>query len=589
MKINNNNLNVGQSSQSLVIMGIISLVLFGGIAMRLAYLQIAQGDRYKQLTRNNRIRTIYTQPVRGNIFDRNGKILATSKLTHSVFILPAGIKKDQWNDTLKRLTKILNIPPEEIEENLKDAEQNPITPVKIAKDITPEQIIALQEYNQELPGVQVEIEPVRVYPYGEVGSHIVGYTREVTADIMKKRKNEGYKLGDNIGLLGLEAGLERRLGGQRGKQEIEVDRRGKAVKMLEAVEAKPGEDIHLTIDIDLQKICENILGGRSGAIVVLNPNDGSVYAMASNPNFDPNIFSKRISPEVWKKIQEKDDPFVNRALRGFPPASTFKIVTTTAALESGKYSANTYLPTYPYLKVGGTKFGEWNKAGFGTLGFVGGLRWSSDTFFYQIGMGVGGEKLINWTRKYGFGRKTGIELSPEESPGLVADEVWKRKNLRQLWTIGDTINMSIGQGFLVATPMQVAVMFSVPANGGYLIKPHLLKDDQDSKKWRESLNIKPSTLAVVQDGLKAVVNGGTGSKAAFEIPSAGKTGTAEAPPRLSHAWYGGYAPINKSEIVVVAFLEHSGGGGGKMAAPIVKGVMQSYFALKKQNNQIKKK
>jgi penicillin-binding protein 2 len=213
------------------------------------------------------------------------------------------------------------------------------------------------------------------------------------------------------------------------------------------------------------------------------------------------------------------------------------------------------------------------------LGFVGALAMSSDTFFYQIGRGTGGETLIDWTRKFGFGEKTGIELGSEESEGLVADDAWKRKNLQWEWTVGDTVNMSIGQGFLQVTPLQTAAMYAVPANGGYRIKPHLLKEDEDSQKWRQSLNMKPSTIKVLRDGLREVVAAGTG--AALNVPdippTAGKSGTAEAPPGLDHAWFGAYAPFDKPEIVVVAFAEHSGGGGGKTAAPMVLQVMKAYF------------
>jgi penicillin-binding protein 2 len=332
----------------------------------------------------------------------------------------------------------------------------------------------------------------------------------------------------------------------------------------------------------VQKAAEAALGDRKGAIVALNPNNGAVLALVSHPTYDPNIFSTRITPEIWKQLQGRDHPFVNRALRGFPPASTFKIITATAGIESGKFSPDTVLQTYGALTISGTTFGEWNHAGFGPLGFVGALAMSSDTFFYQIGRGTGGPKLIEWTRKYGFGQKTGIELENEESEGLVADDAWKQKNLKLEWTVGDTVNMSIGQGFLQATPLQLAVMFAVPANGGYRIKPHLLKNDEDSKQWRQSLHMKPETIKVLRAGLRQVVAGGTGK--ALDVPhlppTSGKSGTAEAPPGPVHVWFGSYAPSDKPEIVVVAFGEHAGGGGGAVAAPMVRQVMEAYFHKK---------
>lgn len=233
------------------------------------------------------------------------------------------------------------------------------------------------------------------------------------------------------------------------------------------------------------------------------------------------------------------------------------------------------------MTIAGRKFADWNHAGFGVLGFAGALKWSSDTFFYQVGKEIGGQTLIDWTHKYGFGQKTGIELAPEEAAGLVADETWKRKRLREPWTVGDTVNMSIGQGFLQATPLQQALIFAVAANNGYRVKPHLLKDDEESKQWRESLNLKPQTIRVLRQGLRAVVDGGTGAALNSPTipPAAGKSGTAEAPPGEPHIWFGGYAPADKPEIVVVAFGEHEGanGGGGKIAAPMVLKVMEAYF------------
>lgn len=575
---------VGRSFQSVTIMLVITLLMLGGIGTRLAYLQLVQGDRNRLQADNNRIRVIPKLPVRGNIFDRKGRILASSKLSHSVFLWPAARKQAEWPATLQRVAQILNIPEAEIQKRLEKEGYHSRSLVRIARAITPAQITAIAEYKTELEGVEVDIEPVREYPNGDLGSHVLGYTGEMTEKELAKRKDEGYRLGDVIGQMGVEAAFEKQLRGEWGGQQVEVDGSGQVVRILGQKKAKPGQDVHLTLDLDLQKAAEAALGDRKGAIVALDPNNGAVLAMASNPSFDPNIFSTRVTPDTWKKLQSKDHPFVNRALRGFPPASTFKIITTTAGLESGKFSPDTVLQTYAYLTFGGTRFADWNHAGFGALGFVGALTWSSDTFFYQIGKGVGGPTLIDWTRRYGLGQKTGIELGSEEAAGLVADDTWKRKRYKLDWTIGDTVNMSIGQGFLQATPLQLAVMFSVPANGGYRIKPHLMKDNEEAKQWRESLNLKPATIRVLRQGLRGVVNGGTGAvmNSPTIPPASGKSGTAEAPPGEPHVWFGSYAPSDKPEIVVVAFGEHSGGGGGKVAAPMVLQVMEAYFKDHKQ-------
>ncbi|HEY9609648.1 penicillin-binding protein 2 [Allocoleopsis sp.] len=574
---------VGRNYQSIFVMLFVSIFLLGGMGARLVYLQLLEGARNRQLADNNRIRLIPKQPVRGNIFDRKGRVLASSRLSHAVYIWPVARKKAEWPATLKLVSKILNIPEVEIQKRLEKAGYNSPSLLRIARGITPAQITAMEEYSDQLEGVEVDIEAVRDYPNGELAAHVLGYTGELNDEELAKRKSEGYRMGDIVGQMGVEEAFEDKLRGEWGGQQVEVDGSGRVLRVLGQKQAQSGKDVHLTLDLDVQKAAEKALGDRKGAIIALNPNTGAVLAMVSRPTFDPNIFSTRITANTWKQLQGKDHPFVNRSMRGFPPASTFKVITATAGMESGKFSPSTVLQTYGSLNIGGTTFGEWNHAGFGPLGFVGALAWSSDTFFYQIGRGVGGPTLIEWTRKYGFGKKTGIELASEEAEGLVADDAWKQKNLKLPWSVGDTVNMSIGQGFLQVTPIQLGVMFSVPANGGYRIKPHLLKDDEDSKSWRKSLNIKPSTIKVVQQGLREVVAGGTGK--ALNVPelppASGKSGTAEAPPGKAHAWFGSYAPSDKPEIVVVAFAEHSGGGGGAVAAPMVRQVLEAYF---KHNN-----
>ncbi|HBB31521.1 MAG TPA: penicillin-binding protein 2 [Cyanobacteria bacterium UBA8803] len=572
---------VGRNYQSLIVMLFVSLFLLGGMGSRLAYLQLLQGKRNRELADNNRIRLVPKQPVRGNIFDRKGKVLASSRLSHSVFLWPLTLKKAEWPQTRQRLSKLLNIPEDVIQKRVERAGANSNSLLRIERGLTPAQITALQEYIHELDGVEVDIEAVRGYPNGQVGAHVLGYTGELNDEELEKRRSDGYRLGDIVGKMGVEEAYEKTLRGEWGGQQVEVDGAGRVLKILGEKDAKSGKDLQITLDLPTQKAAEAALGDQKGAIVAMNPNTGAVLAMVSRPTFDPNIFSGRITPDTWKKLQGKGNPFVNRAMRGFPPASTFKVVTQTAGMESGKFPPNTILPTFAALTVGGTAFGEWNRAGFGPLGYTQALAWSSNTFHGQIGKGVGGPTLIKWARNYGFGEKTGIELS-QEAEGLIADDAWKRKRFNWEWTVGDTVNMSIGQGFTQATPLQVAVMFALPANGGYRVRPHLIKDDADPDEWRVSLDLKPSTVETLRKGLRAVVAGGTGKvlNVPHLPPVAGKSGTAEAPPGKPHAWFGAFAPFDKPEIVVVAFAEHSGGGGGSVAAPMVKQVLEAYFNVK---------
>ncbi|MCU0535811.1 MAG: penicillin-binding protein 2 [Hydrococcus sp. Prado102] len=577
---------VGQQAQSILIMLFISLVLLGGIGARLAYLQLVDGSLNRERAENNRIRIIPKPPVRGNLFDRKGKVLATTRLTHAAYLWPMVQKQPDWPEQLARLAKLLNIPKEEIQQKVKQAGANSPTLIRIARGLTPAQITALEEFGSDIKGLEVDIETVRSYPNKELGAHVLGYTGELNAEELAKRRAQGYRMGDIVGKMGVEAAFENQLRGEWGGMQLEVDGSGKVMRVLGQKIAKPGEDVTLTLDIEVQKAAQAALGTRKGAIVALDPKDGSVLAIASNPTFDPNIFSGQITKDTWKKLNSKGNPFINRALQGFPPASTFKVVTQTAGMQSGKYPPNSILPTSAYLYVAGTAFGEWNRAGFGPMGYARAMAWSSNTFHGRVGIGVGGSTLIEWARRYGFGSKTKIELQ-EETPGLIADDAWKRKRFDMKWSDGDTVNMSIGQGFTLATPLQVAVMFAVPANGGYLVQPHLLKDNKEPNQHRKSLNLKPGTIKTLQEGLRAVVASGTG--AALRVPHlppvAGKSGTAEAPPGENHAWFGAYAPFDKPEIVVLAFAEHSGGGGGKVAAPMVRQVMEAYF--KKQPDKKK--
>ncbi|MFK0735360.1 MAG: penicillin-binding protein 2 [Gloeotrichia echinulata GP01] len=580
-----NTRTVGQNFQSISVI-IFTLLMTGGIGARLAYLQIVEGANHRKRAEGNRIRMIPKQPERGNIFDRNGKLLASTRYPRSVYLWPMAHTKPAWSVVGPRLAQILDIPQAEIEKKLEEAGANSSTLIRIARDLNEAEITALKEYETELPDVEIHTEAVRYYPHGRELAHVLGYTRELTAEQLKRRKPEGYRLGDVIGQMGIEKAYEKTLRGEWGGQQVEVDGAGRPLRILGEKQAKAGNDIRLTIDLDVQKAAEKALGDRNGAVVALHPKNGAVLAMVSHPTYDPNIFSKqKLSKKDWETVQGEDHPLVNRALSVFPPASTFKIVTTAAGLESGKFAPNTILQTYGSLTIGGTRFGEWNHAGFGPLGFTGAMAMSSDTFFYQVGKRVGGPILIEWTRKFGFGQKTGFEFVSEEAKGLVPDERWKQKVWKIPWTVGDSVNMSIGQGALQTTPLQVAVMFAVPANGGYRVQPHLLKDNEEAKSWRESLNMKPSTIKILQEGLRKVITEGTGKALNKPTvpPVAGKSGTAEAWNRgvkQNHAWFGGYAPADKPEILVVVFAEHSGGGGGSVAGPVVLKVMEEYFQKK---------
>lgn len=544
---------VGSQLQAIPIITVISIIFLGGIGWRLYYLQLQQGTVNQQKAEDNRTRIVPKQPVRGNITDRNGKMLATSKQSYSAYLWPKAQKEQNWAINRQIIAQILKIEEKELQQKVAEAGFNYPSLIPIGRNLTPEQVTAFEEYKPQLKWVETDIDKVRYYPQGKLAAHILGYTGELNQEELEERKSRGYRLGDVMGKMGIESSYETQLRGQWGGLKLGVNGAGQVISWLGEKPAESGENLTLTIDAKVQRAAETALGTKKGAIVALDPHNGSVIAMA---------------------------------LRAFPPASTFKIVTATAGMESGKFSPNTVLGTYPYLSVGGTRFGEWNKSGFGSLGFVQALAWSSNTFFGQIGQGAGGEDLIKYAKLYGFGKPTGIELEGETG-GLIADDAWKRLNFDDWgWTVGDTVNMSIGQGFTSATPLQVAVMFSAIANDGYRVKPHLV---QTAKPEKVNLNFKPTTIDTISKGLRAVVDSGTGTKLNSPNipPGAGKSGTAEAPPGDPHTWFGAYAPYEKPEIVVVAFLEHSGGGGGSVAAPLVRQVMEAYFKPQNQHQQKK--
>ncbi len=569
-----------QGTRSILWVILISSLLFGIIPARLFFLQVTQGERNRQLADENRIQLIPKRPERGKIFDRKGRILASSQFSYSVFVWPLAQTRPQWAQSVQTLSRILAIPAREIQGKVEKAGINSPSLLRIARGISFSQIVALEEHRSELTGVEVDSEATRMYPNGELGAQLLGYIGEITGEELDKKKSQGYRLGDVIGQMGIESAYEDELRGTWGGQQVEVDGSGRIVRILGQKLSLPGKDITLTLDLDVQKAAEKALGDRQGAIVALDPRDGSVLAMVSHPGFDPNWFSKSMSESQWQTLQKRTFPFVNRALQGFPPASTFKIITATAGMESGKFSPNTILMTYPSIHG----VGDWNGAGFGAIGFETALQWSSNTFFGQVGVGVGPKILLDWAHRYGLGEKTGIEI-PGEAEGFLPTPDWKKKVWQDKWYPADSVMMSIGQGAVQVSPLQSAVVFAVPANGGYRVKPHLLKTS-DPNPWRQSLGLKPTTLKTIRTGMRAVVQAGTGT--ALNVPSippaAGKSGTGEDPPRPSHTWFGGFAPFDKPEIVVVAFAENSGGGGGHTCGPIALQVLEAYF----KNNPLKK-
>ncbi|MCF2970658.1 penicillin-binding protein 2 [Synechococcus sp. Nb3U1] len=570
---------VGQSYRAIVLLLLASLLILAGLGSRLAYIQLVQTQYYRQLADTNRIRLLPQPPERGRIVDRNGVLLAGSQLSHSVFLWPLVQSRQRWQEMIPTLAQYLQIAPEEIEQKLEQAGYRSPFPVRILRNASPQVVIQLEEMSRELPGVMVEAETIRLYPNGDLAAHLLGYTGEIPQE--KLQANPDYRLGDIVGLMGAEELFEAHLRGQWGGRQVEVDAMGEVLRVLGEQAPQPGKTLQLTLDVRLQQVAEQALANRKGAVIAMDPRDGSILAMASYPTFDPNLFSSRITQAQWDTLQQQEFPFLNRGMRAYAPASTYKIITTAAGIESGAFPPGTVLQTAPYVQVGGWRFWDWNRVGFGRLNYRQAMAWSSDTFFYQIALGTKVGPLQEWSRRFGLGQPTGIGLKGE-ALGLVPDADWKQRHWREPWYVGDTVNMSIGQGFITATPLQMAVVTAAVANGGWRVRPLLSQQviPENPVPMRQSVGMSGATLQILQQGLRDVVVFGTGGNANLGPgfpPTAGKTGTAEDPPRRSHAWYVGYAPYDQPELVVVVFLENSGGGGGAQAAPVFREVMRAYF------------
>ena len=327
----------GNQLQAIPIATIISLIFFGGIGWRLNYLQLVQGEANQQKAENNRTRIVPKQPVRGNIYDRHGKILATSRQSYSAYVWPKAQTERNWSRNVETIARILEVETAEIQQKVETAGYNYPSLIPIARNLTPEQVTALEEYKPQLKWIETDIDKVRYYPKGKLAVHVLGYTRELDSEQLERKKSQGYRLGDVIGKMGIESAYESQLRGEWGGLKLGVDGAGRVVSLLGEKPAESGESLTLTIDAEVQKAAESALGTTKGTIVALNPETGAVIAMASYPNFNPNIFSGSISPKDWQELQSRGNPFLNMSLRAFPPASTFKVVTAAAGLETGKY------------------------------------------------------------------------------------------------------------------------------------------------------------------------------------------------------------------------------------------------------------
>ena len=553
---------------------LVVLLFSGAMVSRLAWLQLRHGAENRERADENRIRLMPRNPIRGRLLDRQGRVLATSRLTYNLYVQPGQVSDQAWPQLRDRLAALLAIPAAQLDQQRDAGRNSEGFRIQLAEGLKPDQVLRFREQASGLTGAEVDVDVLRHYPNGRLGAHVLGYTSGITEEEYERLRERGYRIRDRVGRSGVEKAFESHLRGEWGGQQVEVNAAGQVQRILGEKPARAGQDLRLTLDLPLQQAAERALDGvRKGAIVAMDPQTGAIRALASRPTFDPNLFSPAPSTSQWAALNAPEAPLLNRALQGFPPASTFKIVTSIAALESGRYRPDSTELTTGSFCYAGLCYRD--HVSLGSIGFPLALAVSSNSFYYRAGLKMGPDPLFKAARQLGFGKATGVELEEEETLGLLGDPTWKKTVLGEPWTPVDTITASIGQGAVLVTPLQMARMYAAVANGGWLVTPHLV----ERKPERVWIGFRPETLRTVGQGLRRAVLEGT-AKALNDPalpPAAGKTGTAEDPPRAVHAWFGGYAPADKPTLVIIAFGENSGGYGGTVAAPMAKQLMSTWF------------
>lgn len=593
-------------------------VLFGVLTFRLWFLQVLSGDQYVSLADDNRERTVELEAPRGLIYDRNNNVLVENRAGLSVGVLPMDLPEESQQEVVARLAEVLQVPAEELQEKVTKARDDPYRVTVLAEDVPENPTVAyLKEHSLEFPGIRVEKSYLRSYPQSSFAAHILGYTGEISEADLASEKFRTLPRNSIVGKAGLEYQYDSYLRGINGSRTVEVDSQGRAKRLRETVNPTPGHNLVLTIDSTIQATAEQAIkeegidraiaagyeDAAGGAVIAMDPRTGEILALASYPDYDPNIFSNGLSDdeEAALKDPEANNPEFNRALKGlYPAASTFKAFVAATALQLGLVEGTTVYNCPGTFKLGTDQVLRcWNPDGHGDVNLVEAIMESCDVYFYNLGMKfnetTSGMQLQKGVKQFGFGSATGIDL-PGEQVGVVPDATWKKNNpnfdeVEKLWLPGDDVNLSIGQGNLLVTPLQLAVAYSAIANRGKLLTPHLAKavTDSDGNVIHEFGTVVTATLDLGSDTYKPLYRGlelvtseylGTAYNAfvGFPIAVAGKTGTAEKLPDDDYAWFVGYAPADNPEIVVVALVEE-GGHGSSVAAPVVRRVMEEYFHI----------
>ncbi len=563
------------------------------LCLRLWYLQIYKGEEFKELSQKNSIKYVRLQSYRGNILDRAGRLIAGVEPSFNIGVVLKDVKDVE--SLIAELANLLEETATDIRMKLVAAKEQPsYLPVIIKRDASWQEVAQVESRLYRLPGVVVEVAPARQYPYGTVAPHLLGYLGEVSLEQLKSGNFPHAVPGDLVGKSGIELKYEKKLAGRSGYKMIEVDAKGRMIKVLKVQKPLPGQDVQLTINLDLQLAAEDALSGKSGALVALDPRNGQILAMASSPKFDPRIFARGLTEMEWKELNDPLlTPLVNKAIQGqYSPGSTFKIVMAAAGLKEKVISPYSSFFCNGSFKLGRRRFRCWKKGGHGQTSLYKALVQSCDVYFYNVGLKLGVDRISKYAFGFGLGKKTGIEL-PGEKAGFVPTRQWKKRRFREPWQKGETLNYSIGQGFLLVTPLQLSRMIAAVGNGGNLYKPEYVLDKEPLLQAK--VPVPKRTLELIKKDLIGVTEDkhGTARTCVIEgIHIAGKTGTAQVIKQSKrresekmawkyqdHALFVAIAPAKNPQIAVAVIIEH-GGHGGSAAAPVAKAVIERWLQLR---------
>ena len=565
------------------------VICFLILIISLWYLQMIKGEEFKERAVENCIRSLVEDAPRGRIYDRQEELLVTNRPVVVVSIIPAEV--DDLEKLSERLSKIIDVSSEEISQIIKNYRENPFKPVKILDDCKTNKIVEIEERKDELKGVLLEVKPRRNYLYHDLAAHSLGYVGEINKEELQQYDNPKFQGGDILGKAGLEKYYDDILRGEKGGREVEVDASGQEIAVLLYQKPVPGRDLVLTIDKDLQLYGENLLFGKKGSIVVSDPNTGEILTLVNRPSFDPNLFANGISSSDWQRLSSDTDyPLTNRSVQGlYSPGSIFKVVTAAAALEEGVTDIKRKIYCSGTFELADRVFNCSKATGHGSLSIVDAIAHSCNVYFYTLGKDLGIERFNKYMQKYGLGEKTGIDL-PEEAIGTIPSAQWKEREIKEIWFPGDTINLSIGQGYLLLTPLVVHSLITTIAAEGEVYKLHLVKKiisadgntiEEIMPMIHKKVNFSSDTFKIIKEGLRQTILKGTGWRANIqELAVAGKTGTAQNPQGETHAWFIGFAPYENPEVCITVFIEN-GGEGGVEAAPIARAMLEKYFNIKR--------